>query len=214
MKNVDLIVFDLDGTLVDSRQDIANAVNFTLKELGLRQKSLTEVTSYIGNGVKELIKKSLGEKKVALFDKALSLFENYYSKHSSDNSVLYPGVKEVLEFFKNKRKIIITNRNYEFAVLTLKLKGIYGYFEHIIGGDDVGCMKPSSCHLDKSMYSLKVAKEKTIMVGDMDIDILAGRNAGVVTCGVTYGLGKKEDILKARPDYVIDNVLKLKEIID
>ena len=214
MRHVDLIMFDLDGTLVDSRQDITNAVNFALNEMGFRKKSMVEVTSYIGNGVKDLIKKVLGERNDAFFEKILTMFSDYYRKHSSDNSVLYPGVIEILEFFKNKRKIIITNRNYEFAVITLKLKGIYDYFEHIVGGDDIGCMKPSSCPLDKSIYDLKVDKNKAIMVGDMNIDILAGKKAGVITCGVTYGIGKKDDILSSSPDYVIDDILDLKKIIN
>ncbi len=214
MRHVKLIMFDLDGTLVDSRYDITNAVNFALKEIGFREKSMAEVTSYIGNGVRELIKKVLGEKNGIFFEKALAMFTDYYREHSSDNSVLYPGVLEILEFFKDKRKIIITNRNYEFAVITLKLKGIYNYFDTIVGGDDIGCMKPSSCPLDKSMYDLKVDKNKAIMVGDMDIDILAGKKAGVITCGVTYGIGNKDDIVKANPDYIIENILELKKIIN
>ena len=213
MRKVDLIIFDLDGTLVDSRQDIANAVNFTLKQMGYPQKSVSEITSYVGNGIRELIKRSLGKQNEEVAAKALSIFEGYYCDHSSDYSELYPGVRDMLEFFKGKRKIIVTNRNYEFAVLTLKLKGIYGYFEKIIGGDNVACMKPSSCPLDESMLSANASKERTIMVGDMTVDVEAGKNAGVLTCGVTYGLGRREDILKAEPDYIIDNISKLKGII-
>ena len=213
MESIDLIIFDLDGTLIDSRRDIANAVNFTLKEVGFREKNIAEISSYIGRGVEDLIRKSLGESQDILFKKAKALFEEYYRKHSTDNSALYPGVGEVLEYFKRKRKIIITNRNYEFAKLTLKAKGIYNYFEDIIGGDDTACMKPSSCPFDKAIHRLDIDKGKTIIVGDMEIDILAGKRAGIITCAVAYGIGKIEDILKAKPDYVIDNLSKLKEII-
>ena len=132
----------------------------------------------------------------------------------ADNSVLYPGVLETLEYFKNKRKIIITNRNYDFAIITLKALGISEYFEEIIGGDDIGCMKPASCPIDKSMHKLAIDKERAIMIGDMDIDVLAGRGSGMATCAVTYGIGKKEDILEANPDYIIDNILQLKGIIE
>ncbi len=214
MKFVELIIFDLDGTLIDSRQDIANAVNFTLRKVGLTEKSLTEISSYIGMGVEDLIRKSLADKQSTLFKKAISIFEQYYRKHSTDNSTLYPGVKEILNFFKNKKKLIITNRNREFAILTLKTTGIYDYFEDTIGGDDTSCMKPSSCPLDRFSQRLDINKERTIMVGDMDIDILTGRRAGIITCAVTYGIGKIEDILRAKPDYIIDNLLKLKEIIN
>ena len=214
MKSVDLIIFDLDGTLVDSRKDIGNAVNFVLKEVGLRGKTITEISSYIGMGVEVLIRKSLGEAQDILLPKALSIFEEYYRKHSTDNSVLYPGVKEILEYFKDKKKIILTNRNYDFALLTLKACDIYDYFVDIIGGDDIGCMKPSSCPLDQIIHRLDIDKGRTIIVGDMDIDILAGKSAGIITCAVTYGIGKKEDILKANPDYIIDNLFKLRETIN
>lgn len=213
MKYIDLIIFDLDGTLVDSRDDIANAVNFTLKKIGLKEKSISEISSYIGTGIEDLIGKSLGNKQEVLLTRALSVFEKYYRKHSIDNSVLYPNVKEILEYFKNKRKVIVTNRNYEFALIALNKLGIYDYFEHVVGGDDIGCMKPSSCPLDRSMNRLNTNKEEAIIVGDMDIDIVAGKKAGIITCGVTYGIGKKEDIIKAKPDFIIDDIIDLKNII-
>ncbi len=213
MKYIDLIIFDLDGTLVDSRDDIANAVNFTLKKIGLKEKSISEISSYIGTGIEDLIGKSLGNKQEVLLTRALSVFEKYYRKHSIDNSVLYPNVKEILEYFKNKRKVIVTNRNYEFALIALNKLGIYDYFENVVGGDDIGCMKPSSCPLDISMNRLNTNKEEAIIVGDMDIDIVAGKKAGIITCGVTYGIGKKEDIIKAKPDFIIDDIIGLKSII-
>ncbi len=213
MKYIDLIIFDLDGTLVDSRDDIANAVNFTLKKIGLKERSISEISSYIGTGIEDLIGKSLGNKQEVLLTRVLSVFEKYYRKHSTDNSVLYPNVKEILEYFKNKRKVIVTNRNYEFALIALNKLGIYDYFENVVGGDDIGCMKPSSCPLDISMNRLNTNKEEAIIVGDMDIDIVAGKKAGIITCGVTYGIGKKEDIIKAKPDFIIDDIIDLKSII-
>ena len=214
MKFVELIIFDLDGTLIDSRQDIVNAVNFTLRELGAKEKRASEIISYVGMGPEELVKKSLGVKGRELFQKGLAIFQEYYRAHSTDNSLLYPGVQEVLEYFKDKKKIIITNRNYEFALISLKATGIYGYFDYVIGGDDADCMKPSACPLDRGMRRLDIDKARTIIVGDMGIDILAGKSAGIITCAVTHGIGKMEDILKAKPDYIINDLLKLKETIN
>lgn len=214
VRTVDLIIFDLDGTLVDSRQDIANAVNYTLKELGLQEKGESDISSYIGKGVEDLIRRSLGDKQDRLFGKALSVFKDYYKKHSLDSTRLYPGTKDILEHFKNKRKAIVTNRKYEFAIDTIKALGIYNYFEDISGGDELGCLKPSSCLLDRVIHKLSMNKEKTIIVGDMDIDILAGKKAGIITCAITHGIGRKEDIVRAEPDYIIDNLLNLKEIIN
>lgn len=213
MKEADLIVFDIDGTLVDSREDITNSVNFTLKKLGLKEKGLEEIASYIGRGVTDLIKRSLGEKSEDLTEKAMSIFEEYYKKHFNDHSRLYPGVEEVLRYFADKKKVILTNRKYDYAVMTLKSLGIYGYFEEILGGDNTGCAKPSSCPLDALMEKLNVDKKRAIMVGDMDIDVLAGKEAGIATCAVTYGIGSKKDIVESRPDYIIDSITKLKDIV-
>jgi phosphoglycolate phosphatase len=214
MKYVDLIIFDLDGTLVDSKEDIINAVNHTLKEVGLKKKSIAEISSYIGSGVGDLIKKSLDASKDSIFEKATSMFEEYYKKHFLDHTRLYPGAREILGYFKNKKKVIVTNRKREFAINILKALGIAGYFEDVSGGDNLGCLKPSSCNLEESMRKQNVNKMRTIIVGDMDIDVLAGKEAGIITCAVTYGIGRREDILKAKPDYIIDNLLELKEIIN
>ena len=213
MKYVELIIFDLDGTLVDSKEAIAKGINFALKQFGLKEKTVSEISSYIGIGVDDLVRKSIGPGQEHLFEKAKSIFENYRKLHP-DRAILYPGVKEVLEHFKNKRKVIVTNRKYEFALPTIKELNINSYFEDILGADDIECKKPSSCPLDKAMNRLKMEKDRTVMVGDMDVDILSGKNAGITTCAVTYGIGKKEDILKAKPDYIIDNLLQLTEIIN
>jgi len=214
MKAVELIIFDLDGTLVDSRRDIVDAVNFTLREVALKEKSFEEVVSYVGTGVEELIKRSLGEEDKGLFKKALSIFEGHFQKHSADKSRLYPNVTETLGYFKDKRKAVVTNRRSNTAVITLKALNIYGYFDKVIGGDDAGCMKPSSCPLVNMMQHLKVTdKKKAIIVGDMNIDVLAGKNADILTCAVTYGIGKRQDIVKAHPDYIIDDIAQLKDII-
>lgn len=214
MEFVELIIFDLDGTLIDSRQDITNSVNYTLTKLGLRRKRIEEISSYIGTGVEDLIRRSLGSKDDVLFNEAISLFKDYYRKHFTDNSILYPGAKEVLEYFKHKKKIIITNRNYEFAVMGLEHLGINMFFDDVIGGDDRDCRKPSSCSLDRTIHRLDICKERTIIVGDMDIDVITGRNAGINTCAVTYGIGKKRDIIKAKPDFIINSLIELKNIIE
>ena len=213
MKEVDLIIFDLDGTLVDSCESIASAVNDMLRKLNLREKTKEEIRSYIGTGVIELIKKSLGDDHADLLDKGFSIFDEYYKNHPAENSKLYPGVKDILEYFKNKIKLIITNRNIESAKIVLKEFGIYDYFKSITGGDDPSCAKPNSCPLDNAISKLDINKDRVIIVGDMDIDVLAGKAAGIATCAVTYGIGKKEDIVKINPDYLIDNISKLKEIV-
>lgn len=212
MKEVDLIIFDLDGTLVDSKKDIVEAVNFTLKQLGLKERPFEEVASYIGTGVSSLIRQSLGQENKDLLNQAILTLEDYYRNHFAQKSNLYPNVRDILEFFKTKTMIVFTNRKKEMALISLKSLNIDHYFKDVIGGDDENCLKPSLCSLNKALKWCE-DKKRSIIVGDMDIDILAGKNAGITTCAVTYGIGNLNDLLKTKPDYVIDDLSQLKEII-
>lgn len=213
MISVDVIFFDVDGTLVDSREDIASAINYTLTRLGLREKPLDEIASYIGTGVKDLVEKSIGMDNISLADDALKIFSDYYVERSHDKSYLYPHVKEVLDYFRKKRKYILTNRYSKFADRTLAGLGIRNYFLSIIGGDDENCLKPSRCVLDSVLPKLKIDKDRALIVGDMAIDVMTGRNSGIKTCWVTYGLGKAEEIRPLKPDYIIDDIAELKKLI-
>lgn len=211
-RDIDLIIFDLDGTLVDSKEGIVSGINFALQKVGLQERSPAEIGAYIGTGVDDLVSKSLGPQNQGLFDQTKTIFEDY-RLDNPDNARLFPGVKQALEYFKQKRKVIITNRKRAFAAPTMKTLGIYDYFADIVGADDVSCMKPSPCPLDLAMARQKAQKQKTMIVGDMQWDILAGKNSGIATCAVSYGIGKREDIIKVSPDYIIDHILQLKEII-
>jgi phosphoglycolate phosphatase len=214
MREIELIIFDLDGTLVDSRQDIVNAANFMLKSLSLKEKPAEEIVSYVGKGVDSFIIDSLGRNANSTKDKALEIFRSYYKQHPADNAYIYPGVCETLDYFKAKEKAVVTNRNHRSAEALLKKMGMANYFKNIIGDDNKICLKPSRCQIDKLLKKLSVEKrEKVLMVGDMDIDVFAGKAAGVMTCAVTYGLGKKLDIERAMPDYIIDDMRRLKDII-
>ncbi|MBI4706407.1 MAG: HAD-IA family hydrolase [Candidatus Omnitrophica bacterium] len=213
MRCVDLIIFDLDGTLVDSRSQIANAVNFTLRALNIEERPFEEITSFIGMGARDLLRRSLRKENAQLLNEAVITFQNYYKIHSPGHASLYPHVIETLEYFKDKIKIIITNSPKATAEQILFNSGIDKYFKDIIGGDDESCQKPSACSLNKSSYYLKNSKDKIIIVGDMDIDVITGKSAGILTCAVTYGIGKKKDLVKAGPDYMIDDIIQLKEII-
>ena len=213
MIRIDLLVFDLDGTLVDSRTDIVNAVNFMLNSLGLKEKNYDRVVSYIGTGEKDLIRQSLQDEDEGLLERGLSIFKDYYRNHSADSSKLYPGVKETIEYYKHKTMIVVTNRTAPNAESTLSILGIDKYFEDLIGGNEDSCLKPSACPLERIPRRLIRSKDRCMVIGDMAIDIEAGRSAGFITCGVTYGIGKGEDIEKAMPDYVMDRIDELKEIV-
>ena len=214
MVNVDVLFFDVDGTLVDSGDGIAKAVNYTLRSLRLPEQPKGKIISYIGTGTKDLIRKSLGAGNTGLADNAIDIFSKYYIAHSTDGSALYPHVKDTLEYFKDKKKYIITNRYAKFADMTLRSLGIRDCFEEIFGGDDEKCLKPSPCFLDSVISKLNIDRSRSLIIGDMAIDIQTGKNAGIKTCWVTYGLGAAKDVKPLKPDFTIDDMIELKRIIE
>lgn len=209
----DLIIFDQDGTLVDSRLDITNSVNHALEILGLPLLDITTITGYVGEGITKLIERALGTRK-ELLDKTRSLFLEYYKSHLTDNTYLYPNVINVLEYFKGKQKAVISNKLESLTRDLLRDIGILHYFDIILGGDSADKKKPFPDPIIKVIESLGVEKSMTLMVGDSPTDIEAGKSAGVFTCAVTYGYRERDVILKARPDFVIDNIIGLEEIIE
>ena len=213
MEKVDTIIFDLDGTLIDSVTDIIAAGNFTLRELGLREKNPEQIASYVGHGRDSLVRGLIGRRHIGKLSKAVSLFRGYYSDHCLDNAVLYPGVSATLHHFSSKTLVIVSNRIYNSVIKMLVGVGIKNYFSKIIGGDDADCLKPSACPIDKVLAELNGSRKTAIMVGDTDVDVIAGKNAGILTCAVTYGIGSKEKLKKTKPNYFIDNIVKLQKII-
>ena len=215
MIDIDLLIFDLDGTLIDSKEDIIGAVEYTMRKLGVPPGSRDGIISYVGFGMRELIEKTLGPANRRLYAEGLSLFRKHYEDNVAAHSGLYPGVMDVLEQFRDKRKAVVTNRSGKSAEISLKSLGIRKYFETVMDGDDPCCMKPMACPIEKALGSalFRVEKKKALMVGDMVVDVEAGKSAGVVTCAVTYGLGKREDLVKAGADHMIDDITELKKIV-
>lgn len=213
MASFDVILFDVDGTLVDARLDIANAMNYALRILDFPELPEADITAYIGTGVRDLIRKSLGTDDERTIEKGTKLYIDYYIAHASDQTILYPHAVEILEYLKPKRKFILTNRYESFADAALRALGIRDYFEGIIGGDDESCLKPLACVVDRAAERFGIDKGRSLIVGDMGIDVMTGKNAGVKVCWVTHGLGKIEDVAPLKPEYIIDDLIELKEII-
>lgn len=213
MKEIELIIFDLDGTLIDSKIDLANSVNHALDELNVPEKDTSLIAKYIGGGITNLMKLSLGRDNESELKRAVEIFKTHYGKHLTDNTVLYPHIEEALDYFSKKHKVVITNKTSDYTKAILKKLGVIDRFDIILGAEDVEKRKPSPYPIKKVINILNVSNKKTIIVGDMATDIAAGRNADICTCGVTYGLGAREDLLNAGPDFLINDIRELERII-
>ncbi len=209
----DLIIFDLDGTLIDSKLDIAFSVNHTLASLSLEMLPVDTITSFVGKGVKNLLRQALGEYAHAKFEPAIKIFRRHYGEHCLDKTVLYPSVKKTMESLGGFKKVIVTNKPAQFAAPILKGLEIAHFFETVLGGDDVQQKKPAPEPVYFLLEKLNVRPDKAIVVGDSPLDMQMGKAAGIRTCAVTYGYGKKEDLSFEQPDYLIDDLFELIHLV-
>jgi len=212
------ICFDVDGTLVDSKNVIINAANHTLKKLGFGPKKEQGIMKHMGLDTSYLISKITGSDDNELIIKGVSFFTDYWAKHIITDSNLFEGVIETLEYLKDKDLIITSNGIEEVIKKMLDNFNIKKYFKKIISGDEPDCIKPTACPINMVFDYFKVAdvrvgKDNIMIVGDTDVDIKAGKQAGIKTCEVTYGMGQKDSIAKTKPDFTIDSFSELKDII-
>jgi phosphoglycolate phosphatase len=209
---VKLMVFDLDGTLADTGDDLAGSVNRTLQSLGIPKRPDREILGFVGDGVRKLIERSLGDAYGDRLDEALKRFKEIYAEHLLDRTTLYPGVEDVLRHFDRKEKVLITNKARDFTMAICSGLGIAGYFKEIIAGDSNEFMKPDPRLLVPLLNRFESARDETLVVGDGINDILLARNAGVRSCAFLNGLGKRDELLRLRPDFVIEKMIDLKNI--
>ena len=210
---IDLLLFDIDGTILDSSEDIVEAANITLEKFGYNKQTKSQIIGCVGNGLDAFMGCMVKKATPALLKKFQITFSQVLEYQNDKNAIVYDGVKDVLSFFKHKKKGIITNRSHSFVMSTLKNTGLCKFFDFISGVDVKEKVKPSPLAIENALKFFKIKKNKTMMIGDMNIDIQAGKNAGVYTCAVSYGLGSKKDLLKEKPDFFIDNIMELKKII-
>ncbi len=208
---VDLLIFYLDGTLIESKWDIAHSVNLTLEELGLSRRPQEEIFGFVGDGVKRLLRLAVGEENQAKYEEALRVFRGHYLAHCLDRTRFYPGVETVLTHFADKHKAVATNKSIEYTKVILDGLGNH-HFAYIIGGDDGYGLKPEPGMLLKIMEALRVPRERTVLIGDSTNDINGGHNAGIRVCAVGYGMGNREKMVACRPDWFIERPEELMEI--
>ncbi len=208
---VEFMIFDFDGTLVQSGEDIANSVNFTLAALNLPRINKQRIITFIGDGVVKLIERAIADAGKTYQEQAMAIFTDHYNRHMLDHAALYPGVYDLLRHFTGKRKIILTNKRYKFTEKMASALNIADFFEEIIGADTTPYIKPDPELIETILERFPVEKKKTVIIGDGVNDILLARNAGIISCAFLNGLGKRDELLALEPDIVFEQFEELKD---
>ena len=208
-----VLIFDLDGTLVDSKKDLTASVNHIRHQFDLPILTEDEIARFIGNGALMLIRSALGPKATEVNVQAgLQMFLSYYRTHMLDCTTLYPGVRETLDRLTDCRLAVLTNKPVHFSCAMLAGLGIYKHFAAVYGGNSFDHKKPDPVGVFQILAETKGSRERTWMIGDSSVDVLTGRNASIKTCGVTYGYAT-ETFKEVPPDFLIDNFSELEALV-
>ena len=206
------IIFDLDGTLVDSKFDLTDSVNFVRQRYGFNPLPIDEVASYLGSGITALVKTVLSELKNEEFDTAVKKFKDNYVQHLTDKTRAYNGVTDMLSSI-SQPKVLLSNKDERFSKQILETLGLSKYFTEIYGGDSFKEKKPNPLPVFEIMKKFSLKKAEVIMVGDGTNDILVGKNAGIKTIGVLYGYSSLEQVKELAPDFIAKDTNEIIKII-
>lgn len=212
MKSVDLMVFDLDGTLVRSEEDLAASVNHTLKTLGLPVIEKDTVRGFIGDGIEPLVRRALGSHAGEFMDNAIVIFSTHYGGHLLDHTTLYPDVRDVLTHFDHKRKVVVTNKALQYALKIVSGLEIAPFFLEVIGGGSTPYTKPDPRLLQLVMEKWSATPERTVVIGDGINDILLARRTGALSCAFLGGLTRRDKLISLAPDRSCDALVELKTL--
>ena len=220
MRDKELLIFDMDGTIIDSIPALAKSVNYALKELNLPTYPQEVIANWVGNGADILIKRGLCGKKdyiepnEEIFKKAKELLLNYYKDHLTDGCSLFDGVLDTLEYLYNKNYTlaIATNKPHNFVQTMLKDFNIDRFFKVALGAGIVPNKKPHPDILLKICSDLDIDKNSSVMIGDSSSDIKAAKAANIDSIALTFGYNQGVDLKSLNPTYIFDRFDKLKEI--
>jgi phosphoglycolate phosphatase len=187
---VKALLFDLDGTLIDSKRDLVQSVNATLRELGRAELPEVLVASYVGSGAPALISRALGgEGTTEEFQNALKYFLDHYEKHKLDFTKEYPGVREALQELRGVPMAVLTNKPVKISVQILEGLGLAEFFKAVYGGNSFPTKKPDPLGANTILAELGIAASQAVMVGDSEVDVQTARNAGMISAIVNFGFG-------------------------
>lgn len=220
-RQVRLLVFDLDGTLIDSRLDLIHSVNATLRHIGRPELDGDLVASYIGDGAPALVRRALGDTEKnneALIARALEYFLSYYRQHKLDHTTVYDGIREVLvglaQPSNGARRLmaVLSNKPVNPSRDILRALGLGDFFLRVYGGNSFPTKKPDPLGAATILQEVGVAADEALMIGDSSVDVLTGRSAGLWTCGVTYGFAP-HTLKDTPPDVLVDTPRELGELL-
>jgi phosphoglycolate phosphatase len=188
--SVRALIFDLDGTLIDSKLDLIRSVNAMLREMGREQLHEDTISGYIGHGAPQLVAQALGNNATAAQrEQALKFFLAYYEDHKMDSTCAYPGVPEALELLSGLPMAILTNKPVRISVRILEALGLAKYFRAVYGGNSFETKKPDPLGAQTILREFGAAPAEAILIGDSEVDVQTARNAGTFAAAVNYGFG-------------------------
>ena len=212
MPRVDLVIFDLDGTLIDSKLDIACAVNATRLRMGRPALDNDTVYSYVGNGAPVLMRRAFPDASDEEVKQALEFFLAYYRDHPLDNTKFYPGTGETLDRLQaaGVKSAVLTNKPLGITKQILEGLGASDRFVRVYGGESFPKRKPDPAGVNALLSEFSISPARAVMVGDSAVDMQTGRNASILACGVTYGF-QPETLAAESPDVVFDDMADVAE---
>ncbi|HSW65066.1 MAG TPA: HAD-IA family hydrolase [Dissulfurispiraceae bacterium] len=210
--SIQLIIFDLDGTLVDSSHDIRTAINFAIEPYGARPITVEETRELVGEGITVLMEKVMALESLDVDREILvNRFLSYYSEHLIELTSVYAGVAETLTGLSRFRKAVVSNKREDLSLRTLRELGLSAHFELVVGSETAAAKKPSPIPIYYVLEKMALLPENAVIVGDSTYDVEAGRNAGIRTVAVTYGYRPAELLRDA--DALIDSMTELPELL-
>ncbi len=217
--SIRLLIFDLDGTLIDSRLDLVHSVNAMLRNAGRPELPGEVIATYVGDGAPTLVRRALGDPAdEAFLRSALEYFLGYYRLHKLDHTVVYEGVPEALAAFAHplngmrRQMAVLSNKPVRPSQDIVQALGLGDFFVRIYGGNSFVTKKPDPLGAETILHETGTKPEEALIIGDSSIDVLTGRNAGLWTCGVTYGFAP-HTLEEVPPDVLVESPAELQELM-